>query len=94
MENNWVDTYGTGKPEYYYGTAANGLYYPSTWEQLGIIYQCPNIDGFEPKEDAILYADENNIEYNDWRDIICNSSCFNGYFYSDKNEELHEGYPC
>lgn len=25
---------------------------------------------------------------------ICDSSCFNGFFYTDKQENLHEGYPC
>lgn len=90
----WDDTYGTGRPEYYSGTAACGLHYPSTWHKLGDIYKCPNCDGFDNEDEAITYAKENNIRYDNWEDIVCESNCFNGDFYTDEQENLHEGYPC
>lgn len=71
------DYYGTGLQEYYYGTAGNGIYYPSTFKKIGDIYKCPNSDGFE----------EDDTE-------CCKSNIFNGYFYTDLNGNLHEGYPC
>lgn len=84
-----TDYYGKMKyAEHYY------TYPQSQIEKEGDIYKCPNSEGFETKEDAIRYAKENNIEYNDWEDICCNSGCFNGNFYTDKQENLYEGYPC
>lgn len=70
------DYYGTGRQEYFYGTAGNGIYYPSTFKKLGDIYKCPNRDGFEDSDEC------------------CESAEFNGFFYTDEREDLHEGYPC
>lgn len=28
-----------------------------------------------------------------WEEIVCESEVFNGNFYTDSNENLHEGYP-
>ena len=53
-----TDHYGTGLPENYYGTAANGIYYPSTYKKQGDIYKCPHSEGFEDIEEAIQYAKE------------------------------------
>lgn len=99
-----TDYYGTGRQENFYGTAANGLYYPSTYQKLGDIYKCNNVDGFnsveEVKEYLGLNTDDEVEEYmkindiRDWEEIVCESNCFNGYFYTDSSDNLHEGYPC
>jgi hypothetical protein len=99
-----TDHYGTGRQEHYYGTAANGLYYPSTYQKQGDIYKCPNSEGYEDveilKEGLGLNNDDELEKYmvseniKDWEDICCESGCFNGNFYTDSNEELYEGYPC
>jgi len=88
------DHYGTGRQEYFYGTAGNGIYYPSTYKKLGDIYRCQNSYGFNTEKEALEYAKENNIEISDWQDIVCESDCFNGLFYTDSSGNLHEGYPC
>jgi hypothetical protein len=56
QELHYHDTYGTGRHEYYYGTAANGIHYPSTWKKLGDIYKCENeeCEAFEQH----FYTDE------------------------------------
>jgi hypothetical protein len=65
-------------------------------EILGDIYHCSNHEGFENEEDAIKYAEENNVEYENWEEIVCESACLSvsGSFYTDKQGNLHEGYPC
>lgn len=62
----------------------------------GDIYRCPNHEGFANKEEAIAYAEKNNIEYEEWEEIRCDSSMHNvsGSFYTNKQGDLHEGYPC
>jgi hypothetical protein len=62
----------------------------------GDIFRCPNHEGFENKELAIEYAEANNIEYNDWEEIVCDSACHSvsGSFYTDRQGNLYEGYPC
>lgn len=101
-ELDCVDHYGTGRSEYYYGTAANGIYYPSTYQKLGDIYSCCNASGFESKEgvmeyigaksedDLEKYIKDNGSEC--WEEIVCESEVFNGKFYPDSNENLHEGF--
>jgi hypothetical protein len=97
------DHYGTGRQAYHYGTAANGICYPSTYKKLGDIYKCPRVNGFESYNDVLEYLDlnENEFEhylydhgYESWEDICCESNAFNGHFYTDENDNLHEGYPC
>jgi len=69
--------------------------YPHSWiEKEGEIFQCNYVDGFEDKETAIEYAKSNDIKYESWEEIICNSAVFNGYFYTDSSGNLCEGYPC
>lgn len=99
-----TDHYRTGIPESYYGTAANGIYYPSTYSKQGDIYKCPHNEGFEDVESVKEYLglknsdelEEYMIQENikDWEEIICESACSNGSFYTDNNDELHDGYPC
>ena len=103
-ELNCVDHHGTGRPECYYGTAANGIYYPATYNKLGDIYKCSNSFGFNNKSEAMDYINAqseadlekyiNDNELEDWMDIVCESETFNGNFYTDNNENLFEGYPC
>ena len=91
VEMNCSDYYGKTKHSEHYWI------YPHSWiEKEGDIYKCPNCEGFEEKDQAIEYAKDNNIEYNEdeWEYIVCESGIFNGYFYTDRNGNLHEGYPC
>jgi hypothetical protein len=86
-ELRYKDYYGVGnlaaQEKYGYG-----------FKKLGNILKCQNSWGFNTEEEAIEYAQANNIEYNDWQDIVCESDTFNGNFYTDSNDNLHEGYPC
>jgi len=85
----------------YYGKtvyAEHYYIYPRSWiEKTGDIYHCPNSEGFEVREDALDYADKNKdaVEcFVKWDEIVCESSMSNGHFYTDKQDNLHEGYPC
>ena len=79
--------------DYYGKTDHNTM---SGIRKIGDIYKCPNSEGFEEKEDAIAYAKDNGIEYEDdnWEDIVCESAVDNGFFHTDRNDNLKEGYPC
>lgn len=79
-------------------------------EVLGHTFKCPNAEGFETKEEAYSFlqyyfdeilsradADKWLKQHNDrLGDITCPSSAHSvsGSFYTDKQENLHEGYPC
>lgn len=90
----WEDSYNSGFPESWSGTAGNGLHYPSTYKKLGDIFRCPNFEGFEDLEEAREYQKEYGQDDSALEDIICNSSIFNGFFYTDLYGSLYEGYPC
>lgn len=70
-------------------------------EVLGRIYRCPNHEVFEDEESAneFLRVTERTIKdlgVSEWSEISCDS-CVNsvsGSFYTDKQGNLHEGYPC
>jgi hypothetical protein len=66
------------------------------WDKQGDIYKCPNCEGFSNEQEALKFIDINGYEdyYDTWEDIVCDSECFNGFFYTDKQGNLHEGYPC
>ena len=85
-ELEWEDSYGN-KDYIIYGNQ-NG--------KMGDIYRCPNHEGFNSKEEAIEYAEMVGLEYEDWEEIVCQSSCnsISGSFYIDKQGNLYEGYPC
>lgn len=86
----YTDYYGKTKYSEYYWI------YPRSWiEKEGDIFKCQNSEGFEDLELAQEYKDKNDefSEYN-VENVCCNSSCFNGNFYTDSRDELHEGYPC
>ena len=72
-------------------------------EVLGHTFKCPNHEGFSSKEEAIEYLKTNNelnnyrtIEEIDWESVSCDSCTHSvsGSFYTDKQDNLHEGYPC
>lgn len=99
------DSYGTGHPSSFYGTAGNGIYYPSNYQKCGDIYKCSNSEGFESEDEAMSYTTmwlgEDNLEeylkkngYTSWEEVVCESDTFNGNFYTvEGSETLHEGYP-
>lgn len=69
-------------------------------EILGYTYKCPNSEGFESKEEAMQFLEISNqtmesIGVAEWEEITCDSSMFSvcGSFYTDKQDNLHEGYP-
>ena len=85
-ELEWEDSYGN-RDYIIYGNQ-NG--------KAGDIYKCPNHEGFDIKEEAIKYAESINLEYEKWEEIVCDSACHSvsGSFYTDKQDNLYEGYPC
>jgi hypothetical protein len=100
-ELKYEDTYYRGFPgRYVNGDSPSPIGYysepSSNYKELGEIYRCPNHEGFEYEEDAIFYAQNNSIDYENWEDIVCESSCLHvsGCFYTDERGDLNEGYPC
>jgi hypothetical protein len=100
-ELKYEDEYYRGRPGRYIngGSPSPIGYYSeqtSDYKVLGEIYRCPNHSGFEYEEDAVFYAQNNNIEYENWEDIVCESSCFSvsGSFYTNERGDLNDGYPC
>ncbi|WP_125154408.1 hypothetical protein [Clostridium rectalis] len=85
-ELEWQDSYGNY--DYICHGDING--------KAGDIYRCPNCEGFDDKETAIQYAKDNDIGYQDWEEICCDSNYHSvcGGFYTDKQENLYEGYLC
>lgn len=70
-------------------------------EILGRIYRCPNHEGFEDEESFQEFLDFQGITLEDldvdtWEEATCDSSMHSvsGSFYTDKQNNLHEGYPC
>jgi viroplasmin and RNaseH domain-containing protein len=80
---------------YYRGNYSAGAY-----EKLGDIYKCPNYQGFDDIEEAKSYVENNNLKIGEGKDfesleeVCCTSSEWNGNFYTDQQDNLHEGYPC
>jgi len=81
-ELKYHDYYGKGNP------------FRSDFKKSGDIYQCQNSFGFNSEEEARIYEKENNLCCEDWMEIVCESYCHNGSFYTDTNDNLREGYPC
>ena len=84
----------------WYGHKVYGEHYwiESHWEKDGDIFTCPNAEGFEEKEEAVKHIRDmegsNEYQGEDWEDMSCYSSTFNGHFYTDSSGNLNEGYPC
>lgn len=86
------------------------LKYTDTWgflaahqsgEVMGNIFKCPNAEGFEDEQAANDYLFQEgetleNLGLSSWEELTCPSSMHfvSGSFYTDKQENLHEGYPC
>lgn len=75
----------------------------------GEILQCPNHQGFEDEDSAFEYWNnhvknvhsewegfEDGWNPSRWDEISCESDCnhVSGMFYTDRNGDLYEGYPC
>lgn len=73
---------------------------PGKGEYQGEILRCPNHEGFKTEAEAIEYISDDVTtdikEMEDWHEICCDSSIHfvSGGFYTDKQGNLHEGYPC
>jgi hypothetical protein len=97
-ELEYCDYYGKKKYAEHYWL------YPRSWiEKTGDIYKCPNSDGFKCVDDVLEYVDGNEDDLEEylsqhgiigWDEVVCESCDFNGFFYTDKQGNLHEGYPC
>ena len=94
-ELEWEDSYGN----------AEYIIYSNIKGKFGDIYKCPNHQGFKTPEDVLEFIDGNDDDLEEycryhgifgWDEVICDSSMHNvsGSFYTDKQGNLHEGYPC
>lgn len=70
-------------------------------EVLGHTFKCPNAEGFESEDEANDYLCQTGetlegLGLSGWEELTCPSSMHHvsGSFYTDKQENLHEGYPC
>lgn len=70
-------------------------------EVLGQIYKCHNAKGFKDKEGAEVYLNEigetvKTLNLIEWEEVTCDSSMhyISGSFHTDKQGNLHTGYPC
>lgn len=70
-------------------------------EILGDIYRCPNNEGFQSEEEANNYLNKigetlENLGLSSWEELTCESykHHVSGSFYTDKKDNLFNGYPC
>lgn len=70
-------------------------------EILGYTYTCPSANGFNSEEEVNYFLKLTNRTLEDlgvaeWEDATCDSSMHHvsGSFYTDKFNNLKEGYPC
>ena len=70
-------------------------------EILGYTYTCMNANGFNSEQEATTFLNDTNRTIEDLGvtsldEITCDSSMHSvsGSFYTDKNNNLHNGYPC
>ena len=70
-------------------------------EVLGHTFKCPNADGFEHQNDAKEYVKTSgetveSLGFDNIKNVVCESANHHvsGSFYTDKQGNLHEGYPC
>lgn len=94
-ELEWEDSYGN-KDYIIYGDEKG---------KSGDIYRCPNHEGFDSLEDVLEYIDGNENDLEEyckdhgilgWDEVTCESCCnsVSGSFYTDKQDNLYDGYPC
>ena len=69
-------------------------------EILGYVYKCENHEGFIDEESVNEFLRITNRTLEDmgvdtWEEVTCDSSMHSvsGSFYTDKQENLHEGFP-
>ena len=66
----------------------------------GDIFKCPNHEGFEDDSDTEAYleliGEEIPLNIDAVREVVCESSVHHvsGSFYTDRNGDLQNGYPC
>lgn len=70
-------------------------------EVLGRVFKCVNNDGFQNEVEVADYLERTGQKLEDlnvdrWEDATCDSGMHHvsGSFYTDKNNNLHVGYPC
>lgn len=70
-------------------------------EVLGHTFRCPNAEGFENEEFANDYLTKESetlesLGLSSWEELTCPSSMHHvsGSFYTDKQGNINEGYPC
>ena len=64
-------------------------------EKIGQIFKCPNFEGFEDAEELKRYrAKHPELDTVKDEDIICESAINNGRYFTRKNGDLVEGFPC
>lgn len=89
-----------GKELEYHDWYYTGHYSSGNYQKMGDIYKCPNNEWFEDLEDAKEYVKENNLtigengDFGTLEEVCCESGYHNGFFYTDANDDLEEGYPC
>jgi len=67
----------------------------------GDIFKCPNHEGFDSETEAKDFLKLNEETFEDLgveslEEVTCHSSVHHvsGSFYTDRQENLHNGYPC
>ena len=98
---NYECTYCGSELEYE-DTWGIGPYWKTDNDPEGHIFRCPNHEGFSDEEVAKSYLKEQEaydtffVKHFDLEDVVCESNVHNvsGSFYTDRNGNLHEGYPC
>lgn len=94
-ELEWEDSYGNS--DYIIHGDESG--------KAGDIYRCPNHEGFKDAEAVLEYIDGNDDDLEEyckdcclkgWEEVTCDSSMHgvSGSFYTDRQDNLYEGYPC
>ncbi len=70
-------------------------------EVLGDTFICPNAEGFDSEEQALQFLEDTNRTMEDlgvteWVEITCDSAMHSvsGSYYTDKQGNIHPGYPC
>lgn len=67
-------------------------YLDSGFKKTGDIWYCKNRNGFENLEEAEKYKKDFDIDV-PIEEIVCESYQFNGFFWTDLQNNLKEGYP-
>lgn len=68
-------------------------------EIFGYTFYCSNSEGFESEDEANRYLNRigttlKELNLSNWEELTCISAAHSGHFYTDKDDNLYEGYPC